>query len=164
MGLQLPGELVSLLSMLGYDWPTSDEEKLFELGQAWLGFSEQMANATQSAGGVAQEVWASNQGLAINAFREWWTAQDSAPGVLDRGANGAATVGIGLIVCAGVVLALKISVIVQLVILAVQIAQAIATAVATFGASLVEIPIFKIITSKILDLLIDQAVSAVLGG
>ncbi len=123
-----------------------------------------MSGAVASATGVSQEVWSTNQGQAIEAFRSWWTSEDSAPAVLDRGSSGATTVGIGLLVCAGIVLALKISIIVQLVILAIQIAQAIATAVATFGASLLEIPIFKIITSKLLDMLIDQAISAVLGG
>lgn len=73
-------------------------------------------------------------------------------------------IGIGLIVAAGVVLALKIQVIVQLVLLAIQIAQAIATAVATFGASLLEIPIFKMITGMIIDQLIGMATDAVLNG
>jgi hypothetical protein len=67
-------------------------------------------------------------------------------------------------VAAGVVLALKISVIVQLVMLAIQIAQAIATAVVTFGASLLEIPIFKMITSMILDQLLGFAMQALLNG
>jgi hypothetical protein len=164
MGMQLPGELVSILGMLGYDWPTSDEEKLYELGQAWLGFSGQLRDAAASATQVAQQVWDGNQGQAIEAFRGWWTGGDSAPTVLDKGSGGAMKVGVGLIVCAGIVLALKISVITQLAILAFQIAQAIATAVVTFGASLAEIPIFKILTSKVLDLLIDRAIAAVLGG
>lgn len=58
--------------------------------------------------------------------------------------------------------ALKIAVVVQLVMLAVQIAQAIATAVPTFGLSLLEIPIFKEITSILLDQAIDLAISQVL--
>ncbi|MEE3920570.1 hypothetical protein V2I01_27060 [Micromonospora sp. BRA006-A] len=57
--------------------------------------------------------------------------------------------GAGLIICAAIVLALKIAVIVQLAILAFEVAQAIATAVVTFGASLAEIPIFQIITREI---------------
>lgn len=39
MGLQLPGELTSLLDILGYTWPQADETRLFELGQAWIGFA-----------------------------------------------------------------------------------------------------------------------------
>ena len=164
MGMTLPSELVSILGMLGYDWPTSDEEKLYELGQAWMGFSGQLQTATASANQAAQPVWEGSAGAAIESFRQWWTSEDSAPSVLGRASGGAQVVGVGLMICAGIVLALKISVITQLAILAFQIAQAIATAVVTFGASLAEIPIFKIITSRILDLLIDRAIAAVLGG
>ncbi|HZM82298.1 MAG TPA: hypothetical protein VFC19_41795 [Candidatus Limnocylindrales bacterium] len=72
-------------------------------------------------------------------------------------------VGVGLMVCAGIILALKISVITQLIILIVQIAQAIVAAVATAGASLLEIPVFRAITKLILDRLQDMAISKVLG-
>lgn len=73
-------------------------------------------------------------------------------------------ISIGLMIAAGVVLALKIQVIVQLILLAIQIAQAIATAAVTFGASLLEIPIFKTITGFIVDQLINMAIEAVLNG
>jgi hypothetical protein len=62
------------------------------------------------------------------------------------------------------VLALKINVIVQLIMLAIEIAEALATAAPTFGASLAEIPIFKEITQLIIDQLINLALNAVLGG
>jgi hypothetical protein len=67
-------------------------------------------------------------------------------------------------VCAGVVVALKIAVVVQLAMLAVEIAQAIATAVPTAGASLLEIPIFKKITDILLDQALDLAINSVLNG
>ncbi|WP_433650306.1 hypothetical protein ACQP2C_28230 [Micromonospora zamorensis] len=73
-------------------------------------------------------------------------------------------IGAGLMVCAGIVLALKINVIVQLTLLAIQIAQAVATAAVTFGASLLEIPIFKLITGALIDQLLNMATEAVLGG
>jgi hypothetical protein len=49
MGLQLPSELVSLLSMLGYNWPQADEEKLFEMGHAWLNFAGGFPDQLQDA-------------------------------------------------------------------------------------------------------------------
>ena len=164
MGLQLPGELVSLLGMLGYEWPTSDEQMLFELGQLWLEFAPQLEQAGAAALAAASPVWENNQGAATEAFRTWWNGEDSAPTTLRDSTPGAAVVGAGLMACAGIVLALKIQVIVQLVLLAIQIAQAIATAAVTFGASLLEIPIFKMITSMILDQLIGMAIEAVLNG
>lgn len=57
-----------------------------------------------------------------------------------------------------------LSYVVQLVMLACQIAQAIATAAVTFGASLLQLPIFKTITGIIVDQLIGMAIEMVLNG
>lgn len=163
MGIMLPGELAGLLNELGYTWPTSDETKLFELGQLWMEFAGSLHRAAAEGAAEAQRVLAGNRGDAIDAFRERWEAEGSALAVLRDGAIGAQMVGATLFVCALVVLALKINVIVQLVILLVQIMQAIATAAPTFGASLLEIPVFKKLTDMVLNLLVDQAVEAVAG-
>jgi hypothetical protein len=72
-------------------------------------------------------------------------------------------IGGALFVCAAVVLALKINVIVQLTILAIEILEAIVTAPETFGASLLEIPVFKKLTDMLINLLISQAMEVVLG-
>ncbi|MEV0714740.1 hypothetical protein [Asanoa sp. NPDC050611] len=164
MGLQLPGELVSLLGMLGYTWPEADEEKLFEMAQHWLELSGTVATISADAGGQGAAVLAANSGEAVAAFESRWSAPDAPINNLSDGATAAQGVGLGLMVAAGVVLALKINVIVQLVILAIQIAQAIATAAVTFGASLAQIPLFKIITSMILDQLFSLAMDALLNG
>jgi hypothetical protein len=164
MGLQLPGELVTVLSMVGFDWPKSDESKLFQLGQSWVGFAGQLQEASATVTTSAERVWAGNRGAAIDAFQQWWDGGESAPAVLGKSSTPTTLLGAGLYVCAAVVLALKIQVIVQLVLLAIQIAQAIATAVATFGASLLEIPVFKMLTQVALDLLIDQVINMLLGG
>jgi hypothetical protein len=164
MGLQLPGELVSLLGMLGYTWPAADEEKLVELGQTWVRFGGQVGTPVAEADGHAQRVWTQNAGDGIEAFRGSWTAADAPKKNMDDAGTASTMIGAGLFVCAGIVLALKINVIVQLTILAVQIAQAIATAPVTFGASLLEIPIFKMITSIAIDQLLNMAIEAVLNG
>jgi hypothetical protein len=164
VGLSIPGELSSLLSTLGYTWPQADEEKLFELGRMWSGFGGEISDIVQDASTAAQRVWNNNKGDAVSVFQQAWNRPDEAVAVLQEGAQGAQIVGICSMVCASIVLALKINVIVQLTILAIQIAQAIATAVVTFGASLAQIPIFKIITQKLLDILIDQAIGMLLNG
>jgi len=160
----IPGELANLLNELGYTWPKSDEEKLFELGQNWLSLAAEMQTVGQSADAAVQPVAAANQGEAIEAFLTAWRSDDAALSVLDSGVTGANVIGGALFVCAGVVLALKINVIVQLTILAIEIIQAIATAAPTFGASLLEIPVFKKLTDVVINLLIDQALGVILGG
>lgn len=163
MGLQLPGELISLLGMLGYTWPEADETKLFELGSTWMEFSGTVQGVVADAGAGAQQVWSYNKGDDIEAFQQAWGGEDAPAAILQDASQGAMVVGTCFFICAGIVLALKISVIIQLTILAIQIAQAIATAVVTFGASLLEIPIFKILTGIVIDFLIDQAIGALLG-
>ncbi|MEU5881171.1 hypothetical protein [Spirillospora sp. NPDC047279] len=164
MGLQLPGELRSFLSMLGFNWPEADETKLFEMGNAWLGFASSHGGPLADADGHAQRVFQGNKGQDIDAFRNVWTKEDSPKSNLEDLGTAATIIGAGLMVCAGIVLALKINVIVQLTFLAIAIAQAIATAVVTFGASLAEIPIFKEIVRIAIDLLIDMALNAIFNG
>ncbi|MEU4334425.1 hypothetical protein AB0F59_07340 [Micromonospora lupini] len=163
MGIMLPGELAGLLNELGYTWPKSDETKMFELGQMWMEMADSLNNAAAEGTAAAQRVLTGNQGDALAAFQERWEADGSAMSVLRDGGTGAQMVAATLFVCALIVLALKINVIVQLVILLVQIIQALATAAPTFGASLLEIPVFKKLTDIVLNMLIDQAIGVVLG-
>jgi hypothetical protein len=163
MGLQLPGELIAILSELGYDWPEADEELLFELGNRWMELAPQLGPIAARADAAANQVFATNQGEAVEAFRAMWTADDSALASLQDSMNGASTMGPLLMVAAAVVLALKINVIIQLTLLVIAIAQAIATAVVTAGASLLEIPIFKELTRLLVDMLIGMAIEEILG-
>ncbi|MEO3769003.1 hypothetical protein [Micromonospora sp. B9E7] len=162
MGIQIPGELSGLLNELGYIWPESDEERLFELGQAWIAFGAEV-DTVSAAAGQAAAMLSDNHGEALEAFRAQWAHTDSAPEVLHGIGTGARAVGAALLVCAMAVLALKINVIVQLTLLAIAIVQAIATAGPTLGASLLEIPIFKKLIDIAIDFLIGQALEIVLG-
>jgi hypothetical protein len=164
VGMQLPSELVSVLSVLGFTWPQADEEKLFDLAQSWMGLSDRLRGSVDQANVAAEQVWAGNSGNMVTAFQNAWNAADGPSAQLTLGSTGAEIIGVGLMVCAATVLALKISVIAQLIILAIQIAQAIATAVVTFGASLLEIPIFRILAKIVLDQLLNFAIEAVLNG
>lgn len=164
MGMQLPGELITLLDILGYTWPASDEEKLFELGQAWIDFSSDIAGFVDAAGASATAALTGNEGLDIDAFRNWWSGEESPLASLLSNVDGAVIGGAGLIVSAAIVLALKIAVIVQLTILAIQIAQAIATAGPTFGASLLEIPVFQALARTIVGNLIEECLWRVVNG
>ncbi len=163
MGLDLPGPLETLLNDLGYTWPETDETDLFGAGSSWLNFGGTLSQIQQSADGAAQQVSQLNQGDAVDAFRSKWAGDNAPSKVLADASTGAELGGAALMLCAGVVLALKINTIVNLTILACEIAEAIATAVPTFGASLAEIPVFKEITDRIIQAIINEAVNAILG-
>ncbi len=162
MGMQLPGELVSVLGILGFTWPEGDEEKLFELGNTWTKFAGTLRGHTDTTTTHAQNVWQVNVSDTTAAFEEAWKSAKGPITSLQDAAQTCELIGVGLMVCAAIVLALKISVIVQLVTLTIEIAEAIATAVVTFGASLAEIPIFREITKLILDQLLNLAISKVM--
>ncbi|WP_305785422.1 hypothetical protein [Symbioplanes lichenis] len=164
MGLEIPGELRSLLGILGYDWPEAEETALVEMGRAWMSFSGRLEAIVSDAASTASEVWTGHEGEAVAAFQDWWARPDSPATVLVDGANAATLTGTGLMVCGGIVLALKMAIIAQLAILAVQIAQAVATAAPTFGASLIEIPIFQQLTRSIVGSLVENAIAQLLDG
>ena len=164
MGMQLPSELRSFLSMIGYDWPEPDEEKLFDLGNTWTDLADQVTGAIDKLESAAKTVIDNNVSAEIDAFKSEWEDGESAVRNIQDLGEPSNIISIGLMIAAGVVLALKLQMIVQLVTLAIQIAQAIATAVVTFGASLLEIPIFKMITSMLVEQIINMALEAVLNG
>jgi len=162
MGLQLPGELVSLLHILGYNWPQADEQKLFQMGQRWSNFSGTITDTVGGAERAAAQVWQNNSGQDIAAFAEHIRHQDGPLKVLGDSSTATTILGVGMTICSAIVLALKVQVIVQLVTLAIQIAQAIAMAAATFGASLAQIPIFQQISRRLVGMLIDQVIGQLL--
>jgi len=164
MGIDIPGELADLLNELGYMWPKADETQLFDMGQQWMQWGEKLRPIVQEASTAANQVTSANKGDAVEAFGKAWGSDSAAARTLEQGAMGAYAIGGGLMVCAGVVLALKINVIVQLTILLVEIIQAIATAAVTFGASLLEIPVFKKLADIAINFLISKALEVVLGG
>ncbi|MEV4350463.1 hypothetical protein AB0J83_38900 [Actinoplanes sp. NPDC049596] len=162
MGIEIPGELRSLLGVLGYSWPEADETALVAMGQAWMSFADRLEAIVSDASSAAGEVWTEHEGEAVAAFQAWWVKEDSPAQTLLDGANAATLTGTGLMICGGIVLALKVAVIAQLAILAVQIAQALATAVPTFGASLAEIPIFQQLTRTIVGNLVQETIAQLL--
>jgi hypothetical protein len=163
MGMTLPGELERLLNDLGFNWPEIDEQRLFELGRSWTSYGTQLQQISADAERAAQEVWSGNSGAAIDAFKARWDHEKSPAQILKKGATAGHVLGAILMVCAAIVLALKINVIVQLTILLMEIIEAIATAPETFGASLAEIPVFKEIQQMIINGIINEAVNAILG-
>lgn len=162
MGLTLPGALETLLNDLGFTWPEVDEEELFSLATSWFQFGGTLTSAQQTAAAAADGVNSINQGTPFDAFRKKWDGKDAPAAVLGDATTGMDVGGAALLLCAGLVLGLKINTIVNLTILAFEIAEAIATAVPTFGASLAEIPVFKEITNRIIQAIINEAVNQIM--
>lgn len=162
--MQLPGGLGKFLNMSGRHWPMSDEERLLKMGLAWLGLSGDMGRLAGGAAVAAAGTWAAQEGDSIQAARGVWEAADSPHKNLVDGLTGADIIGLGLMVCAAIVLVLKVNFIVQLIQLAVQLFQAMAAAPATMGASTLQVPVLMEITGRLLDLCVTVAMNGVMGG
>jgi hypothetical protein len=162
MGLELPGALETLLNDLGFTWPEVDETQLFQVGSQWTGLGGNLAQVQQSADTAASQISAANQGDAVEAFLAKWSGGNAPSRVVADAANGVQMGGAAIMMCAGLVLALKVNTIVNLTILAAEIAEAIATAVPTFGASLAEIPVFKEVTQRVINAVINEAVNQIM--
>ena len=162
MGLTLPPLLERLLNDLGFTWPEVDETELAALAGTWLSLGAAFGQAAQTANGATAQLAAQNSGAAMDAFLASW-AKDRAPAAtLERAAVGVDAGAAAIYVAAAITLALKVNTIVNLTILAVEISQAVATAPVTFGASLAEIPVFKEVTSRFIQLVVNEAVTAIM--
>jgi len=164
MGMQLPSEVRQILSLCGFSWPEGDETKLLSLGQTWTGLSGQMDGHVQTANSAATAVWTGNKAETIDAFQTKWNGDASPVNRLNMGGTGADIVGAGLMVCAGIVLALKVNVIVQATLTLIAIAEAIAAAFVTFGATAALVVVLREALKRLLDWLLNQAIGKVLGG
>ncbi|MFX4273202.1 hypothetical protein ACQBAR_00185 [Propionibacteriaceae bacterium Y1685] len=164
MGITLPGEVSYLLNMLGFMWPNTDEGDLFSKGGEWQSFASDASGTKAGADEGIQHVLSANKGSAMEAFRKAvGEGEDPVQDVAQKLSAGSAGVGACMYVMAGVVIALKIVVVVQLVALAIQIASAIAAAVPTFGASMSWIPIAKIIAKLAIEAAINLAMEHLMG-
>ncbi|MYW69512.1 hypothetical protein GTY65_36695, partial [Streptomyces sp. SID8379] len=135
MAMMLPDELAWLLEMLGFDWPTANEDHLTQCAATWREFGAQVGDIQASAVQSAGNVTADNYGDAIDAFVEKWQDFSGGSGYLDDARQAAEMIAFVFDTAAVLVIAMKIAVIIQLTVLAIQIAVAAATAVVTFGLS-----------------------------
>ncbi|TYB59213.1 hypothetical protein FXF51_35165 [Nonomuraea sp. PA05] len=162
MSVEMPGWAATLLEGLGYWWTQADEDLLAQAG-VLVAAAEPLLDAVRDlAGASSAQVWTDNVGQEFDTFRTAWAHEDGPQAVLSDATSGMLAVGGGLYVSAALVLFLKTTVLVQLSALATAILQATALAGATMGTSLLQIPVLKEITGRLIGLLINLAVGILL--
>ncbi|POX44859.1 hypothetical protein C3488_31470 [Streptomyces sp. Ru72] len=137
MSMMLPDELEWVLEMLGYRWPTADEDKLKECAALWRKFGDDVTELHTAANASARQVVAHNAGESIDAFTKTYAKFDGggSGGYLANAAQAAHIIATVLEACAYLVEFAKWAVIAQLIALAIEIAAAQAAAPFTFGLS-----------------------------
>ncbi len=167
MAIMLPSELDWVLDLLGYNWPNIDEDKLFDCAQAWRDFAASV-RASEAAGATAASVVTSvNSGEAIDQFSESWgkfTGGFGHDSYLTDAATAADVIAVAFDTAAYAVIAGKIAVIAQLIILAVEIIAAQVAAPFTFGLSelgaLGATQATRLIVRRLLDTLKQEVMEA----
>jgi ADP-ribosyltransferase exoenzyme len=153
VGLTLPVELTDVLGWLGYEWPQADEELLSAAGKRWLAFAGELRGATEPAVAAAAAVWSGNAGMAVDAFRQWWTATDGPGRRLPEDAVAAEIIGTALQIFAGATLAMKLAFLAKLAMLAWQVTTALAS-----GVGVALIPALIGATRQAIRWLVEQVV------
>lgn len=134
----LPDELEWVLQMLGYNWPTADEDKLRDSAALWRKFGEDVTDLHTKANTSARTVTANNAGESIDKFTktyEKFNGGGGGDGYLRNAAEAAFLIANVMETCAYLVEFAKWAVIAQLIALAIQIVAAAAAAPFTFGLS-----------------------------
>ncbi|MEV7120997.1 toxin glutamine deamidase domain-containing protein [Kitasatospora griseola] len=133
----LPDSVEWVLEMLGFDWPTADEDKLRESAQVWRDFADQVDELHYRGVSAANGVLSSNSGDSVEAFRATWGkfSGGGSDGYLADAAMAARLIAGAFDAAAVIVVTCKVAVIAQLVALAVELIAAQAAAPFTLGLS-----------------------------
>ncbi|WAC67437.1 polymorphic toxin type 15 domain-containing protein [Agrococcus sp. SL85] len=148
--MNLPGELVWVLDMLGYEWPPLDEDEMRRAANIIRTFKDDIEGTIEQATArIKDDAGGAMQAQAATSFGNAWDTNrqqnvEQLVDVLDPAAT-------GIDIAADAVLALTVKVIAELVITAAQIAAAAASAVLTLGASLAANAAIIALRKKLLD-------------
>ncbi|MFJ8672611.1 toxin glutamine deamidase domain-containing protein [Streptomyces sp. NPDC093589] len=131
----LPDPLEWVLEMLGFNWPTADEDKLIECAQVWRQFAAEVQGHQARGTTYANNVLGENYGDSIDGFSKTWEKFSGGSGYFDDAQQAAEVIAFTFEAAAVLVIGMKVAVIVQLAILAAEIIAAQAAAPFTLGLS-----------------------------
>lgn len=159
MGLELPGALTWVLSMVGIDWPNVDEDELRSGANELRSLASELTGSTGKAKSDIESMLSNNSSQSLELFDKLWGKVSG--NHLPQLAEGMKVVATGLDISAVLVVGMKAAAIAQLAILAAEIIADQAEAFFTFGASEAEIPIQVAATRGIMKEIMDQAIKQV---
>ncbi|MGO1973428.1 MAG: hypothetical protein ACTH2Q_10770 [Propionibacteriaceae bacterium] len=161
MGLQLPSELIDVLAMLGMTWPEADEELLFERAGYWMDFSTAADEQRSAADEAVAKMLAENSSPGLERFDDYWDRVAGDWGHMNGSSVTAGTVAVAYYAAAGLVLAMKIAVIVQLIALAIALAAAAAASFVTLGSSVAAAAAYARTVFTIIQRIVQGTITAI---
>ncbi|MEU9114329.1 toxin glutamine deamidase domain-containing protein [Streptomyces sp. NPDC048483] len=158
----LPDSLEWILEMLGFNWPTADEDKLIECANAWRQFASEVEGHESTGARIAGNVLAQNAGDSIEGFSKTWEKFSGGSGYFDDAKQAAEAIAFTFEAAAALVIGMKIAVIVQLAILAAEIIAAQVAAPFTLGLSEIGGAAATLATREVVRRLIKEAAKQLL--
>ncbi|MDU7360416.1 MAG: hypothetical protein E7L00_04315 [Propionibacteriaceae bacterium] len=125
MAMTLPGWLTQALQYVGYEWPSSNEDILRANGDAFRSTGQDASTAVNDVRDALRHILGQNETETTQAFSNYMYGDESNLSSLEDFEHAANIIGSGFDVIANAVVAVKLAVIAQLVILAGAIAAAI---------------------------------------
>jgi hypothetical protein len=155
MSVMLPGQLVFVLNLIGFNWPAADEDKLKESARHWREYATELDAVLAESSRILDQIRSDNSGESIDALELHWRQVGEHLGQAHAASGTVAEVLDGF---ALVVEGLKGAVVVQLGILAAELAATTAAAFLTFGAAELAAPEEILVTQGIMRWLSREAI------
>ncbi|MEU9129271.1 WXG100 family type VII secretion target [Kitasatospora sp. NPDC048540] len=161
MAIELPGEVVSLLSFIGINWPTVNEDSVREFASHVREFAGNVESAHRESTATVHALGAAYEGASYEALlAKWSQLSDSHFNELVQACHAVAT---ALDVAADVIVAMKLETIAELVVLAAALVADQAAAVATLGAAEAAVIAIEEASKRLVNYLEQQLEQYVIG-
>ncbi|MGK4582513.1 WXG100 family type VII secretion target [Kitasatospora sp. HPMI-4] len=161
MAIELPDEVVSLLSFIGINWPTVNEDKVREFASHVREFADNIDSAHRDSTATVQRLGESYEGASYEALMAKWSQLSSSH--MDELVQACHTVATALDVAADVIVGMKVETIAELVVMAAAFVADQAAAVATFGLAEAAVVAIEAAARKLVNYLEQQLEQYVIG-
>ena len=161
MAIELPGEVVSFLSVIGINWPQVNEDKVREFASHVREFADNVQNTHQDSTNTVQQLGEAYQGASYEALiAKWGQLSGSHMQELVQACHVVAT---ALDAAADVIVAMKVETIGELIAMAAAFIADQAAAVATFGAAEAAVALIEEAAKKLVNYLEQQLEQYIIG-
>lgn len=161
MAIELPDEVVSLLSFIGINWPTVNEDKVREFASHVWEFTANVESAHQDSTATVQRLGEAYEGASYEALLAKWA--DLSDRHMNELVQACHVVATALDVAADVIVAMKVETIAELVVLAAAFVADQAAAVATFGLAEAAVIAIEEAAKRLINYLEQQLEQYIIG-
>ena len=161
MAIELPGELVWVMNLLGLNWPQVNEDKVREFGGHVREFGQNLQSSHDAATQTISQLGDAYQASSYEALIEAWAQRSSSH--MSELVEACSVTADALEIAADGIIAMKLAVITELGIMAAEFVADQAAAVVTLGAAEAAEALLVEATKKIVNALIQQAEQELIG-